>query len=51
MAMRSGGSPDHSGVARVVVKLPEMDISDFEKIKSKNFKKGMDLRLRMTFGG
>ncbi len=56
MAKRSGGSPDHGGVAwrgaaRVVVKLPEMDISDFEKIKSKNFKKGMDLRLRMTFGG
>ncbi len=51
MAEQSGGSPDHSGVARVVVKLPEMDISDFEKIKSKNFKKAVDPRLRTACGG
>ncbi len=56
MAKRSGGSPDHGGVAwrgaaRVVVKLPEMDISDFEKIKSKNFKKAVDPRLRTACGG
>jgi hypothetical protein len=50
MAEQSGGSLDHGGVACVVVKLPEVDRSDFEKFKSKNFKKEVDLRLRMTCG-
>jgi hypothetical protein len=40
MAELSGRSLDHSGVAHVVVKLVEVNKSDFEKIKSKNFKKG-----------
>lgn len=51
MAERSEGSPDYSGVTRVAVRLHEMDISYFEKIKSKNFKKGADPRLRTAFEG
>lgn len=51
MAERSKGSPDHSRVARVVVKLHEVDRSDFENYKSKNFKKGADPRLRTACEG
>jgi hypothetical protein len=46
MAERSGGIPDHVGVVCVVVKLHEVDKSNFEKIKAKNFKKGADPKLR-----
>jgi hypothetical protein len=34
-----------------VVKLPKIDRFDFEKIKSKNFKKRPDLRQRAACGG
>jgi hypothetical protein len=37
MAERSRWSPYHGGVACVVVKLPEVNRYDFEKIKSNNF--------------
>lgn len=40
MAARSRETQDHSGEAPQMVELPEVDISGFEKIKSKNFKKG-----------
>jgi len=50
MAKWSGGSLNNGRVACVVVKLPKVDIFDFEKIKSKNFNKGADPRLRMTCG-
>jgi hypothetical protein len=45
MAERSRESLYHSGMARVAVGLLEVDISDFEKIKFKNFKKGVDPKL------
>lgn len=45
MAERSRESLDHSGVALVAVGLLEVDISNFEKIKFKNFKKGVDPKL------
>jgi hypothetical protein len=48
---QSGGSPNQGGVSRVVVKLPEVDRYDFEKIKFNNFKKRVDLRLRMACEG
>jgi hypothetical protein len=48
MAKRSGGSLDHGGVAHEAVRFPEVDRSNFEKIKSKNFKKRADPRLRIT---
>jgi hypothetical protein len=44
MAERSGGSPNHGGVVRVVVKLLEDDKSNFEKTKFKNVKKMSDSR-------
>lgn len=44
MAERSRESLDHSGMALVAVGLLEVDISNFEKIKFKNFKKGVDPR-------
>jgi hypothetical protein len=50
-AERSGRNPNHSGIVRLVVKLSKVDKSDFEKIKSKNFKKVVDLRLRAVCGG
>lgn len=51
MAERSERSSDHGGVARVVVKLPKVDRSDFKKIKSKNFKKGANPRLKRACVG
>jgi uncharacterized metal-binding protein len=51
MAERSGGSLDHGGVACVVVKLPKVDRFDFKKIKSKNFKKGANPRLKTACVG
>jgi hypothetical protein len=45
MAEQSEESLDHSGMARVAVGLLEVDISDFQKIKFKNFKKGVNPRL------
>jgi hypothetical protein len=40
MAEQSGGSPDHSGVAGVVVKLPKVDRSEFEKNLIKELQEG-----------
>jgi hypothetical protein len=51
VATWSEESPDQSGVVRVVVELPEVDKSDFEKNKSKNFKEMVNLRLRAAHGG
>jgi hypothetical protein len=51
VAERSRGSSDHDGVARVTVKLLKVDRFDFEKIKYKNFKKRVELRLRVACGG
>lgn len=51
VAERYGGSPNHGGEVRVVVKLPEVERFDFKKIRSKNFKKVADLRLRTACGG
>jgi hypothetical protein len=51
MAGRSRGSLDHNGMVRVVMVLPEFDRSDFEKIKSKSFKKVVDPRPRTARSG
>jgi hypothetical protein len=40
MAERSRGSLDHGRVTHVVVKLPEMYISDFEKINPRTSRRG-----------
>jgi hypothetical protein len=45
-----GDSWEHGGVARAGLGLPEMSISNFGETKSKNFKKGTDLRLRIGGG-
>jgi hypothetical protein len=42
----SGRSLDHGGGTCVVVEHPKVDISDFEKIKSKNCKKVANLESR-----
>lgn len=39
----SGEAEEHGGMARLRVGLPEIDRSEFEKPKSKNFKKKSDL--------
>jgi hypothetical protein len=38
----SGEAEEHSGMAHLRVGLPEIDRSEFEKPKSKNFKKMTD---------
>jgi hypothetical protein len=48
MAERSGETRDHGGMTIVAMKLLEVDRSEFEKIKSNNFNKGADQRLRTT---
>jgi hypothetical protein len=50
-AERSGGSPEHSSVALVVVEFLKVDRSDFEKFKSKISRKRPDPRTGMTDEG
>jgi hypothetical protein len=47
MVAGSCETKDHGGVAYVRMGFLEVDKSDFEKIKSKNFKKEADPRLEM----
>lgn len=43
--------PDNSGMVRVLIELLEVNKSDFENIKSKNFKNGVDPGLKTARGG
>ena len=42
MAVGNGGTQDHGGGANLWLKLPEDDISNFKKIKSKIFRNIVD---------
>jgi hypothetical protein len=50
VAHGSGEAEEHDGVARLRVELLEVNRSDFEKPKSKEFKKMMDSQMG-TIGG
>lgn len=51
--MKNGSfeADEQSGVARLRVELPEVDIFEFEKPKSKKFKEVVDLPMKMAGGG
>jgi hypothetical protein len=51
VANGSGEAEEHGGVACLRVELPKVDRSEFEKPKSKDFKKMMDPRIRTAGQG
>ena len=51
MAFGGRDSQEYGAVARARLGIPKMSISNFGETKSKNFKKGADMRLRIGGGG